>query len=288
MKDIKFDTKKVIANIGAAKYNVKYYLFFSKDKVGSITPEEVRELDHIYSDKSACFFSFMRLRQEFNAKYKKYPNRILFVLDFKKHSIKDTHLSETEIEEWMVICKEHKLIPKYIYKDFKETGFFDVDMTKISKEKLYVYLSSVRYIQDEPFFVRAILHMVNDLKLGFFTSFAVATKFCANNSGHHLLNYSKDYALGHRADSINDTTLAGSFRMDAVSQLAQFLNGKDKGPNLGSYTGFTNFRLHQILGSIKLKGNIFNVFREDLLDKRLEEAIVKGNFKKLTKTKASE
>lgn len=191
-----FDEEKVVVGFDHSSYNIKFYVFFSEADTTDLSAEEFDKIKEKYENTNrACFAQFLSMCKIFLSKYKKFPNRVRYFCERKKHKNDRLHLSTEEIRRWTILCKKNKLMPSNIGKNFIENGYFDIRIDHLSKEMAYLYLSTARYIQDEPFFVRAIIHMVDDNKMGFFTSFAVATAFCTTNTGHHLVPESRIYSV---------------------------------------------------------------------------------------------
>jgi hypothetical protein len=150
----------------------------------------------------------------------------------------------------------------------------------MSLEKMYGYLCMGRYPQEEPAYVRAILHMVDDHDIGFYSALEAATHFCGNNSGHHIVYKSAPY---HRAKykDVNEEEVREWFKFDLyhMAQFVKFMRGGDKNEPLSEIDHLKrSFRLHEEMYKMKLKVKPaeLTVTRDDLVKGKSEEKILKA------------
>lgn len=280
-----FDETKVGIGHDHSIYHITYYVYLSDTDTTELPLDKFLKIEEKLENTSnrACFAHLLAICSNFMRKYKRFPNRVRFVCERNKHSKSELHLNTEEIRRWTELCKRNKLMPDNIGNNFIENGCFDIQIDNLSKEMLYVYLSTARYVQDEPFFVRAIIHMVDDNKMGFFTSFAVATTFCTTNTGHHLIDEARTYSVLRLKGTLNSSKdpCVNRFQMLRVAKLAKFVSQPDTAPAISTInTGGTHFTLHSRLNSVKLKtnGGGLIVNKRDLRRKSLERIIVSGDL----------
>jgi hypothetical protein len=162
---------------------------FSKSSV-------IQEKPHITNDSNkACFAYLGTAIQKYKTKYNENPNRLVYRCYFKKHQKEKLHLSQEERERWISLCKEHKFMPDYIGDYFIKNGDFTIKLDKCTLSELYVYLNMARYIQEVPFFVRAVFYFMDSKNMGFLTAFSVSSTLCIVNAGHHVLPISRSYGV---------------------------------------------------------------------------------------------
>lgn len=274
-----FDMEKIKHTTVHAEYDLKYYVAFSEKDTTDMSLAAFKKHSRFKENTvKFCFREFYGMFSEIRQKVGKAPNRIRYICNSKKHSNNKLHLSKKEIQRWTELCKKHKLMPSNIGKKFIEDGTFDIEISNISKNMMYLYLSVARYIQDEPHFVRAVLHMVDDLKMGFFTSFAVASKFCITNTGHHIIIEGREYSLTVKKDL--NTVANFEVEMLHVARLVKFVNGEDTGKKLKDSTFVDHYNLFNVLRKIDVGVNSFRVNKKDFTRRRLEAIIKKGDLTK--------
>lgn len=290
VKMLIFDPKKVKLAVNHAKYDVTYKLYYSNNDTSELSitnwDKLIGEIRSSGQTNVACFSQFMSLYNKFKSVNGRRANRARFMCKLDNHPNSKLHLSRDELRCWVDLCKANKLMPDNIGDNFIENCIYDINFEDISLNMLYIYLCSARYVQEEPFFIRSVLHMVGDLEIGFFTSIGVSTKFCITNTGHHILGYNKDYSVMAKAPELNNETVAtfNEFNLTHVAKLANFVNGGDKGkPLKKAQCRGGGFDLHLILNNLTLRSSPFcmtAVARKDLRHKHLEEFIVTGKLNK--------
>ena len=150
---------------------------------------------------------------------------------------------------------------------------------------LYVYLCAGRYVQEEPYYVRGVLHLMEDHGMGFFTSVCLSSYYLTNNSGHHLLPFSRDYKASRSPQILNAPEKGGfgnSFDLIDAARLSNFVHGGDKGISIKDMSmplRHVNLHSEMIKRWVeKRKTRNYYVKREDLKDRHLESKIKSGEF----------
>lgn len=163
--------------------------FFNPDPVqdedGNITEETLEETrkKHI---KAFCFAPFVRDSHPLIAKGFRYV-AYKFKIDFSKSY---PALSKFEVTRWIKLCQAYKLLPRSIdAEQIWKTSSIILKYADLKPNQLYVYLSSVRYIQEAPHFIRSVLYLHDTLGVDFYISLVVASKYVypSVTIGHHIL-----------------------------------------------------------------------------------------------------
>lgn len=286
-KTLVFDEKKFLLGLEHSNYSLEYELFRSNVDTSEMAEKDVEKLCKIIERRTiqACFSDFRNCYSEFFKKAKAKPNRIRFFCVSKKHNKSITHLSKEEIKRWVKLCKKNKLMPSNVGKNYIKNGIYDINFEDLSYEMLYIYLCAGRYVQEEPYYVRGVLHLVEDHGLGFFTSICLASYYQTNNSGHHLLPLSRDYKAAYTPQVLNAPVKDGfgsSFDLIDAAKLSNFVHGGDKGtPIKDMSVPLRHVNLHGEMTkrwAEKRKTRNYHVKREDLKDKHLESKIKSGEF----------
>lgn len=229
--DLLFDSKKVITTCPSPSYICKYYLLNTEDDTTEMPiADKLQKYDYVESDNCrVCFAHLLEDMCDFEKKYNKIPNRII-LLDHRNSEHEKNFpnrrtnfdiypMTEAEITRWVELCKDNKLMPSNIGENFIKNGDYDikVDLHTVSMNMIYILLSAPRYIKDDPCFVKAVIHMVDDLHMGFFTAFGVASILCITNVGHHVIIASKPYPFNRaNINSISKfdiTNVVGLFKL---------------------------------------------------------------------------
>jgi hypothetical protein len=112
-------------------------------------------------------------------------------------------LSPSERSEWISLAKKYKLLPPYINENAFEDVFDDpnaipygefiIDLEGLSPTLLYVYLSTLRNIREDPGLPKVILYLVGKLGMNFFAAYVLASKIAIDYLGHHIIDISRPY-----------------------------------------------------------------------------------------------
>ena len=203
-KELVFDKEKF--KIGNDHpYDVKYILFESKKEPWDIALKEAVELPH-YSNKNDITVCFSTLRDKLVGDKLDGHNKVLYSCDIK-YKGDEYALSSEEIERWVKLCQKHDMLPK-INSNFHIDGEVCFDLSKVTPPTLNIWLCCVRHVQENPWYVRAVLHLITDLDIGFFTAVTAASYFCINNHGHHFIKANKYNACNKSITEIGEINLS--------------------------------------------------------------------------------
>lgn len=269
-----FDTKKVVYNQNEPSYKVKYYVYKDDTLYTEYFTKEMFEhknLEYRKNNNTACFSQLPIMLCDFANKHKEQPNRLLFLCNFKHQTEVIRPTTYDERLWWITTCKKYKLLPDYIGNEFLNTGNFIVQIDNIDLNTLYIYLSIARYLQEAPYFVKAIKYLVEDKDMDFYIAFAVASKCCICGVGHHIIPISKQYP--YTSKEKNSINKVNAYSLGEIIALKKFLENKKavtlKDISIGTSLG--HFNLHQTLSEIKIKELI--VTRKELLSKNIIEKV---------------
>ena len=267
-----YDKNKIPYHYISSRNHVEYYIYKNeKNYTEHFTKENIENnnLGYIKNKSKYCFSQLPSMLHSFSIRYKEWPNRLLFMCDFKKHEKKEYHTTYEERCWWITICKKHKLLPNYINDPLAETGNLILKVNTLDLSTLYIYLSIVRYLQEEPYFIRAIKYLVVDKHMDFYIAFSVASRCCINNKGHHIIQIGKKYPS---FDNHNNINLIDNYELNDIIRLKKFLDGGkfvDKIPikdiKIGQSLGY--FHLHEKLNKIPVKTTKINL--KDLTSKEV-------------------
>jgi len=166
-----------------SKYNVEYHLFRERCKSLGTTltiPKDPKNKKGAVSLKYVCFSGLMAT---FTAD-KKRLNRICY-----KPKVHKT-LKAKDVKRWIDIAKSARLLPPYVeFEHLKKTFLLRCN---ISPSLLYVYLCSLRDLEEEPDFVRISSYFIEQ-GMDLHAAVVTASTMAINNSGHHYLNLRASY-----------------------------------------------------------------------------------------------
>ena len=91
----------------------------------------------------------------------------------------------------MELCKEAGFVPTDLNENFTEDGEMCLALDKHNSPMLYLYLSSMRHIQENPSFVRLSLYLIDEKGMGLYTALTLASYYALCNTGHHFINAGK-------------------------------------------------------------------------------------------------
>jgi len=111
-------------------------------------------------------------------------------------------LSPEERIKWLALAKEHKLLPEYINENSFINGkppsktakaTFILDLTDLTASMLYIYLSTIRNIREDPGLPKAVLYLVDKFDMNFYLAYVFASSIVISSTGHHILNTQRAY-----------------------------------------------------------------------------------------------
>lgn len=199
MKKVIFDSNMITTRFSSGSYDVYYLLYYDsrpirKDSI-YIPKDPTLEYNVKRNSNTACFAGVKNTLQSYvnPGPYCKdpkpnlpIPNRIYYKMNFKTAG--SPKLKRSERYTWLELCKQYNLLPNYVIPSTVITGKVVFDMNYIPPSLLYTYLTMMRAIVEYPAFVRAVVYLVNKLKMNFYAAFIYASKYYISNFGHHIIN----------------------------------------------------------------------------------------------------
>jgi len=189
---------------------------FKSDVDPSVVPEGFAKDNSSKMVVYVCFSGLIRKiidTKEVNRMYYKLevakPNKLNPASEFV--------LTPEERSGWLSLAKEYRLLPPYINEDAIEdipekdqkfeknnmvsdsvpiaSGEFIIDLEGLSPSMLYIYLSTIRNIREDPGLPRAVLYLVNKIGMNFFAAYVFSSLATLNSTGHHILDVYRPYGL---------------------------------------------------------------------------------------------
>lgn len=187
------DTEKVNINASHLQNAVQFSVFKS-DSDPSIIPDNIKKLTASCMVKDVCFAQLHTLLENTKANRLYYKLKVL-----SKGEVRELQrinlLKPQERVKWIRLAKRYKLLPPYINENAvkKDTAEFIIDIEKLTPSLMYVYLSVIRHIREDPALPRAVLFFVNNLRMNFYAAYAFASKLTIDCTGHHIINVQRYY-----------------------------------------------------------------------------------------------
>lgn len=175
---------------------VDYDLYCEKDQeVDTLTAKDKIKLHAAMENrKAACFYSMHSAIAASEHKY----DRVRVI--FKRSG----DLNKDKAVLWLNLCKEHSFLPDYVpTEEVVNMGYACIALDQHTYNQVYVYLTVIRFLQDEPGHVGAALKFM-ELGMKFIPAMFAAAKVSVGNSNHHFL--SGRHCTGHFYYEINKLT----------------------------------------------------------------------------------
>jgi len=175
---MKFNDKIVCNKVSTSRpYHVAYALYESKTKRMQIPKPMPRKTTNI------CFSGLIHLCRNSNRMY--YKPRL-------EPDIKV--LTKTCAKKWVALCVENRLLPEYVQPSGIDDGFV-LNLNDISPCLLYVYLCTIRFVEEEPDFVRSVVYLVSKEKMNMYAAIVFGTMLTCSKPGHHYFQFTKQYGV---------------------------------------------------------------------------------------------
>lgn len=198
-KDICLDVARLPVKSVHLENNVIYALGYSDKPVEEITLKDIKGwpiTEHV------CFSGFSHRLGEARRLCKKEPNRMYYKLIV--HDKAMSILSDEERYQWITLAKMHNLLPHYIQESSLETsnkkedikslvGHFFFDISSISESLLYVYLSTLRNLREDPDLPKTVLYLFYEISMNFYIAYVLGSLLALQTVGHHILNVYRPY-----------------------------------------------------------------------------------------------
>jgi hypothetical protein len=173
---MKIDTSIVYGQYINVTSSVTYYLYEDKSTTVTIpnSPESLAK-----PITRACFVDlYSQLRDKPKLNRIAYLPRLLY----------PNLLSREIAKKWIKIATKIKMLPDYVRPiHFDSTFVLDLSKVKEHANLLYIYLATLRFIEEEPHFVRSAVHLIRKHKMDPYAAIAFTAALCINHSGHGFL-----------------------------------------------------------------------------------------------------
>ena len=212
------DTDIVGKHHRTGKYSVKYFVYRddSKRLVRSPNPVANKNFTTVQELNGVCFSGLL------SALYKGKKEGVNRVSYTANPDVAPFALTPVEKEQWIRMCKKHGLLPAYTPLACAKDYVFVVKVDEsLPVSLLYCHMCCFRSIVEMPDFVRAMVYLVNKIKMNFFAAWLLASKTCVDsgNSIHHVGEWSRNY--------MTDKTTANDMQINLAPIVSLFLYTRD-------------------------------------------------------------
>jgi len=173
--------------------HVEYYVWKEKGKFDPTKPKKKGTEKYT----GVCFSSLMSYI------YKEDANRMHYKMENDPGVAEVAKTTGQQERRWIRLCIKHKLLPNYVTTDIIKGGM-TLDISETTPSQLYMYLCALRYIREEPGFVKSVLHLVREHRMNFFAAFVLASKVAIEGGGHHILDVTKNMSDFYGGKTVND------------------------------------------------------------------------------------
>ncbi|KKN45503.1 hypothetical protein LCGC14_0682520 [marine sediment metagenome] len=201
--------------------NYTEYGLFHDDRL----PDDIHDIDSNTKDiwkntNHACFAGLLGKLYKQSDKY----NRIFYTIYLKEpYSKKRKYynpganilLSMEECIRWIQLAEEHKMLPDYIDENLIEMFEFPIklgngnysynehnavgkgtavlDLTDLTQAQLYLYLSMLRVLREDPGLVRVAIYLTDKCKMNFYAAYVFASRIAISTTEHHTITVFRKY-----------------------------------------------------------------------------------------------
>jgi hypothetical protein len=255
-----FKEKLDFSSLDYIQNQIRFYLYKDKTKYRwnsiNFPPKYNSKEDYINNgmDVNSSTICFSSLNSQLNDESKDYT-RMIFLFE------KSKSVPRAKQKRWLALCKRNGLLPKYasVAAILKNRGIV-LDITKHTRNLMYVYLTVCRFIQEDPCMVINTLTLCEDYGMDFFVALVFATQIRMNNMGHHFLPGSSIYMKPKTVDHLKN------IQVQQMVGLYRFL--KKQGPHVGGERSFCANT--SVAAQCKIK---IGLMAKDLLNPELKNII---------------
>jgi hypothetical protein len=171
---------------------------FNDDGDPSIVPEDIKSTFKLTPVTSVCFSALIESIRRNKS------NRMFYTMETCPAPSSDYPdlLTPKERVRWLSITKEYGMLPQYIDEEVvKDTKGQEakatviIDLKDLPLSLLYIYLSTIRSIREDPGLPKAVLYLVNEVGMNFYLAYVFASAVILNHVGHHILGVYRPYGL---------------------------------------------------------------------------------------------
>ena len=300
-KKVVIDTDIVNSCYKHLENSVVYGIFGDNSDINTVSADTKRVFKGGRND--ICFYGLLG-----DIRKSKGNNRMFFKLTTTSptdsYNSNPPILTKEECELWVALAKKYKLLPPYINEEvLRETekgavkGTFIIDLNKtISPALLYIYLSTIRNMREDPGLPKAVLYLVNELGMNFYLAYTFASLVVVSGTGHHIVNLSRSYGLSNGTASMPIIEEKVSVPMYIVIGIQRMLNNPSKYDKRALTDkeghGFNCANTIESISKVKSKIAPSDLFNEDVIaatmsetDGQADKYLIKFATKKAKKCK---
>jgi hypothetical protein len=216
--------KELIKEITEYKHCYIYAVQFStfsdpRKQVCLVEPDEIKDKFRGTITKNACFRGLER-----QLKDEKLNRVYMEIVDCQIASPK---ITSEEKKQWIELAQKYKFLPEYVEQSWTDGGKYVIDLNdkNMSPSLLYAYLTVIRYIREEPGFIKSILIMTNH-GVNFYIAFVLSSKMYVTNVGHHIISSCKAYP--YKEINTVDSVLNTELNIGAAIAIRRYFNNPRK------------------------------------------------------------
>ena len=75
------------------------------------------------------------------------------------------------------------------------TGEFIIDLEGLSPTVLYIYLSTIRNLREDPGLAKSVLYLTKEVGMNFFAAYVFASGVVLDSYGHHIFEHIRKYGM---------------------------------------------------------------------------------------------
>lgn len=166
-------------------------------------------------------------------------------------------LSKEEIRWWIGLCQEEKLLLTELPDDFCTTGNAVIEIGDRSMPDVYIDICCIRYLQENPNFIRAVQWLMVKNNVGFYTALFHASKHFMTGYGHHII----------RINIYSGRPVSGKIDLSYMRKFYNFIHDRRE----EKFNGPEGFGLHA--ATEKVSVDTLLVKEDDLFKEETEAAI---------------
>jgi len=141
-------------------------------------------------------------------------------------------LTDKEKEDWMSLSLEYKMLPPYVAIRSLLDSVLILDISKITPQMLYIYLSTFRHVVEYTGFVRSVLYLVRECKMHYYAAYILAGRLTVSAVGHHTVNLPRLYGDSPDIDKI-------SIPLKYIIGLNRIVSNPEKYKDMGGKVGWS-------------------------------------------------
>lgn len=194
--------EKIVSNkyTHTKKHVVEYYLYRDEGHDCTYIPNDPAKEFKASKRSPICFSALTRELNQEKRDGKRY-NRICYkVTDDLENPVT---LTMKEKVSWIKIAKEHKLLPPHIKPYTAKNGKMVLDLEKCVPAQAYGYLATLRFIREDPGFVRAMVYLVTKRNVNFYTAYVLCHRICLTQAGHAVISVHRPYMSNEKLKDVD-------------------------------------------------------------------------------------